>query len=45
MSDDYLKQYEEEYEKIYGTDQYDYANNYNQILGGGNQAKPATETY
>jgi len=28
MSDDYLKQYEEEYEKIYGTDQYDYTNNY-----------------
>lgn len=40
-----MKQYEDEYEKIYGTDQYDYANNYNQILGGGNQVQPATQTY
>ena len=39
MSDDYLKKYEEEYEKIYGSDQYDYSNNYNQLVGGANQAQ------
>lgn len=37
MSDDYLKKYEEEYEKLYGTDQYDYSNNYDQLLN--NQGK------